>query len=59
MKRQTNSNYYAINVEKVFKKLKKTFIDKNLNHVLETQGKHISYSMILKEQLAKVQKYLL
>ena len=31
---------------KSVKKLKKTFISKSLNHVLETHGKHKSYSMI-------------
>ena len=38
-----NSNYYATCLEKVFKKLKKDFVTKISNHVLETQGEHISY----------------
>ena len=58
MKPQKNSNYYTTSFKKVLKKLKKIFMHKNSNHVLETQGKHISYSMILKEQLEKVHKSL-
>ena len=40
MRQRQNSNYYATSLKHVSKKLKKIFIDKNLNHVWETQGKH-------------------
>ena len=50
---------HATSLEKVLNKLKKIFMHKNLNHVLETQGKHISYSKTLKRQLEKVHKSLL
>ena len=53
-----NSNHYATNLGEKLEKLKKIFIHKNSNHVLETQGKHISYSVKLKEQLEKVHKFL-